>query len=66
MRLTQAKSSNTGNGERIHRESGEERGMGIPQEELREMKKPPGLWLRCRNEMAFPKESLLMAIFLIS
>ena len=40
------------------RESGEERGLDLPQE-LRKMKKPTGLWLRCRSEMAFPNKSLL-------
>lgn len=57
MRLTEAKGSNTG---RVYKwESGEERGIGLPQEDLQETKKPAGMWLGRRSEMAFPNKSLL-------
>lgn len=56
MRLTEVQSDNM---RRVYkRESGEESGLDLPQE-LRKMKKPTGLWLRCRSEMAFPNKSVL-------
>ena len=56
MRLTEVQSDNMRRA--YKRESAEDRGLDLPQE-LRKMKKPTGLWLRCRSEMAFPNKSLL-------
>lgn len=54
---TEVKSNNMG---RVYtRGSREERGIGLPQGELRVMKKQTGASLRCRSEIAFPTESLL-------
>lgn len=60
MRFTEAKRSN---GESIYtRRSEEESEMGLPQEELREMKKQTSTWLRCRCEITFPTDSFLTIV----